>query len=232
MKKTVIIATFLLLAAIIVIVLVLTNINTVVKAAIERYGSQATKTAVRVASVEIELAAGRGSLAGLAVANPAGFSLPDIVRLRQISLRIPSKPLSGGVLLLDEVRVSGPEVFSEMNSAGSTNIEVFKKNLERPQQASKPGNRSAKETRIVIRKFVFEHGKIDVRMPGLSDITVVLPRLELNDIGGKKGVAPAEAARVVATALAEQAARTVLQAQGERVLRKGAEGLLRRYREQ
>lgn len=49
------------------------------------------------------------------------------------------------------------------------------------------------------------------------------------DIGGRGGAAPAEVARIVATALAEETAKAVARTQGERLLRKGAERLLNRY---
>jgi hypothetical protein len=59
--------------------------------------------------------------------------------------------------------------------------------------------------------------------------TVELPRLELIDIGKHGGATPAEIARIMATALAEEAAKAVARTQGERLLRKGAGDLLHKY---
>ncbi|HUJ17934.1 MAG TPA: hypothetical protein VL197_08065 [Nitrospirota bacterium] len=57
MKKKIIISVIpvLLLAVAGTAGYVLTNLNSIVRAAIEKYGSQATKTAVRVSSVKIRI---------------------------------------------------------------------------------------------------------------------------------------------------------------------------------
>lgn len=233
MKKSLIIGALVLLVAAGVLVTVLTNLNTVVKAAIERYGSQATKTAVRVSSVTVELASGQGVLAGLSVANPAGFVSPNVILLKQVSLKISVKSLSGGPLVVEQVRVSGPEVFFDVDGSGGTNLERLKRNLESSEEipAGRSASQKEKEARLVIRKFVFENGKVHVQVARpYENMTVNLPRLELTGIGGKNGVTAAQAAKIIATALAEEAAQAVLRVQGERALRKGAEGLLKRYR--
>ena len=52
----------------------LSNLDGLVKTAIETYGSEATKTAVSVSSVKIVLQDGSGSIQGLTVGNPKGFA--------------------------------------------------------------------------------------------------------------------------------------------------------------
>ena len=51
---------------------VLTNLDALVEAAIEKHGSEATQTAVRVDSVKIDLSNGAGAISGLTIANPTG----------------------------------------------------------------------------------------------------------------------------------------------------------------
>jgi uncharacterized protein (UPF0333 family) len=78
---------FLILAGVIVIIIaggvyyVFTNINAIVKAAIEKHGSQATRTDVRVSSVDITLSTGKGAISGMTVENPAGFTSRNIFSL-------------------------------------------------------------------------------------------------------------------------------------------------------
>ena len=52
----------------------LSNLDSIVKSAIEQYGSEITGTRVRVGSVKITLTEGRGTIRGLRVGNPSGFS--------------------------------------------------------------------------------------------------------------------------------------------------------------
>jgi hypothetical protein len=236
MKKKIIL--FILLALVLIlagtVLYVLTNLNSIVKAAIEKYGSQATKTAVRVSSVKIKLKNGEGAVLGLKVANPSGFSFPSIITLDNIAVRIEVNSVTSTPVVIDNILISGPEVYYEMKESGTTNVDVLKKNLtssgspteEKPQKSSK-----GKEIKLTVRKLVFEKGKVHVRIAKLADkpYTVELPRLELTDIGKHGGATPAEIARITASALAEETAKAVARTQGERVLRKGAEDLLNKY---
>lgn len=230
---------FLIIAAVLVlaiggaIVYVLTNINSIVKAAIEKYGSQATKTDVRVSSVEIGLSSGEASITRLTVANPRGFSTPNIFSLGNISTRIAVKSVTETPIVIQEVRVSAPEVFYEMTKSRASNLDVIKKNLSGPEPAEKEAREKkakGKEVRLFIRKLVIEKGRVEARIAALGEkpIMLDLPRLELTDIGKKGGATPTQVAKTVVTALAEQTAKAVAR-QGEKHLKKGAEGLLKRY---
>ena len=64
------------------------NLDHLVKAAIEKYGSQATHTAVKVDNVLIKLTEGSATINGVTVRNPAGFSLPNAFSLGQIATDI------------------------------------------------------------------------------------------------------------------------------------------------
>lgn len=235
MKKKIIISIIVVLVLFIAgsVFYVLTNIDSIVKAAIEKYGSEATKTAVRVSSVKIKLADGEGALRGLTIADPPGFSFPSIMTLDDISVRIAVKTVTHTPIVIDNVLVSGPEVFYEMKEDGTANIDVLRKNLASgPSQEAKPKQASkGKEIRLRIRKFVFEKGKVHVRVPKVADkpYTLDLARLELTDIGKQNGATPEEVGRIVAAALAEETAKAVAEAGGQRLLQKGAEDLLNKY---
>ena len=229
---------FIVLALVLVIagtaVYVLTDLDSIVKAAIEKYGSRATKTAVKVSSVKIRLRDGEGAVLGLKVANPAGFSFPSIITLDNIAVQIEVNSVTSRPIVVDNILISGPEVFYEMKENGTTNVDVMKKNLTasgpppegQPQKSSK-----GKEITLSVRKLVIEKGRVHVHIAKLVDkpYTVDLPRLELADIGKHGGVTPAEIARITATTLAEETAKAVAKTQGERLLRKSVKDLFNRH---
>jgi uncharacterized protein involved in outer membrane biogenesis len=233
MKKKIIISIVVAIALFIAgsVFYVLTNLDSIVKAAIEKYGSEATKTAVHVSSVRIKLSNGEGALRGLTIADPPGFSFPSIMTLDDVSVRIAVKTVTHTPIVIDNVLVSGPEVFYEMKEDGTANIDVLRKNLASgPSREAQPKKASkGKEIRLRIRKFVFEKGKVHVRVAKLGDSTLDLARLELNDIGKQNGATPDEVGRIVATALAEETAKAVAKSGGQRLLQKGAEDLLNKY---
>jgi hypothetical protein len=236
MKKKIIIFSVLALVLVIAgtLVYVLTNINSIVKAAIEKYGSQAVKTHVRVSSVEIRLSQGEGAVLGLTVANPSGFVSPSIITLDTISIRIVKDSVTSTPIVIDNILISGPEVFYEMKADGTANVDILKKNLAESGSSKEEQlqqSRKGKELRLRVGKLVFEKGKVHVRVAKLMDkpYIVELPRMELIDIGKHGGATPAEIAHTMATALVQETAKAVAMTQGERLLRKGAEDLLNKY---
>ena len=62
----------------------LTNLDALVEAAIEKYGSEATQTSVLVDSVKINLTDGAAGITGLTIGNPAGYDLPNAFSLAEI----------------------------------------------------------------------------------------------------------------------------------------------------
>ena len=228
---------FIVFALILVIagtaVYVLTNLDSIVKAAIEKYGSQVTKTAVQVSSVKIRLRNGEGAVLGLKVANPAGFSFPSIITLDNIAVQIEVNSVTSRPFVIDNILISGPEVFYEMKENGTTNVDVMKRNLTPgpPPVGQLQKSSKGKEIKLSVRKLVFEKGRVHVHIAKLVDkpYTIDLPRLELTDIGKHGGATPAEIARITATALAEETAKAVAKTQGERLLRKGVQDLFNRY---
>jgi len=236
MKKKIIIGMVvtLLLAMAGTVVYVLTNLDSIVKAAIEKFGSEATKTTVRVSSVKIKLSRGEGAIFGLTVANPSGFSSPYVITLDNISVRIEVKSIASNPVVIDNILVSGAEVFYEMKEDGTTNVDVLRKNLAASASSKEEHqhkSRKGKEIKLRVRKLVFEKGKVHVHVAKVMEqpFSIELPRLELADIGQHTGAAPSDIARTVATALAEETAKVVAKTQGARLIRKGAEDLLNKY---
>jgi hypothetical protein len=235
MKKKIIIFSILALVLAIAgtLVYVLTNIDLIVKTALEKYGSQAVKTQVRVSSVKIKLSQGEGAVLGLTVANPSGFVSPSIITLDTISVRIVKKSVTGTPIVIDDILISGPEVFYEMKADGTANVDILKKNLAESgsskEEELKQG-RKGQDLRLRVGKLVFEKGKVHVRIAQMGKTYIVeLPRLELIDIGKHGGATPAEIAHTMATALVQETVKAVAMTQGERLLRKGAEDLLNKY---
>jgi hypothetical protein len=234
-RKVLIIAGALAIVIAVVLIFILTNINGLVKAAIERYGSEVTKTAIRVSSVSIHLASGKGAIAGLTVENPHGFFSPYVFRLGTISARIDPSTVTTRPIVIDEIRISAPQVVYEINPSGASNIGVLKKNIEgykadAPRKAQGEQKTRGEDTRFIIRKLVIESGRIDVRVAALGDKpkTVALQRVELTDLGKPSGATPSQLAQQVLTALVEDVGREVARAGAERYLEKGIDRAVKR----
>jgi len=206
-----------LLGAIVVLLLTVTggiyyllsNLDNLVKSAIETYGSQATQTAVRVDSVHIGLKEGSGSISGLSVANPDGFATPQAFVLGEISTRINLKSLTEEVLIIDEVIIRGPQVFFEIDANNRSNLAELQKNLGSGSKAAAAQEKKApgKEPKLIIRKLLFESGLIQAKVVPLKnkEYQLKLPTIDMRNLGGTTGATGAQIAEQIIQKLTNQA---------------------------
>ena len=197
---------------------VMTNLDSIVKAAIEKYGSEAAKTAVRVSSVAIHLTAGEGEINGLTVANPHGFSSPHVFSLGKIKIKIDVHSVTKSPIIIDELHIASPQIEYELNQELASNILVLKKNIQASAVSSKKQaveeKTAGKEIKIVIKKLVMDSGTIEART-GLylnKPQSVTLKHFEMTNIGGRDGASPSKIAEDILTALVEQVGVDVAQA--------------------
>jgi uncharacterized protein involved in outer membrane biogenesis len=198
--------------------LLISNLDAIVKAAMEKYGSEATGSAVTVDSVQISLREGRGSISGLNIGNPPGFATPAALALEDITIEIDTDSVTGDPVVIRKVRLSSPRIMYEIDESGRANIKEIMRNLERltkpgappePEQKEKTGERK----KLVIRDLVIEGGKVDARVAALPDrpFSADLPRLHFTNVG-----------------MMEEKAKEELGAAGEESA-KEAEGALKKF---
>jgi hypothetical protein len=231
MKKLLIGLVVLLLVVVGGLFFVWSSLDSIVKTAIETYGSEATQTQVSVADVKLKLEDGAGSISGLNVGNPAGFADSHIFKLGSISTKIDTATVTANPVVIDELIISAPQVFYEINKAGASNLDVLKKNLgtssESPGSSSEE-SASGDELKLVIRKLVVDKGQASMRIAALGDKqqSVSLPRIELTDIGKKSGGATAlEVAQVLSNAMLKNVQGAVMGAGVQQYLGKSADEL-------
>jgi len=168
------------------------NLDGIVKKSIQSFGSEATKTEVSVADVKLKLDAGQATIKGLKVGNPAGFTDANIFELGDISTKIDISTINQNPIVIDEIIISAPVVFYEINKSGVSNVDILKKNLAGGGSSTGSSGESG-ALKMIIRKLVVEGSKAKVRIAALghAEQTVNLPRIQLTDIGKKSGGATA-----------------------------------------
>jgi len=216
------------------LVLLWSNLDSIVKRAIERYGSQAVGTDVRVARVALQPAKGKGAISGLTVANPRGFSAQHIIALGGIGIRLSPRTVTANPVVIDDIHVTAPRIAYEMNKNGASNIDALKKNLgaDSPEKSGREDRRSARggETRLRIRRLVIEKAQVDVHVAALGQKprTITLKRLEMKNVGGAKGATPDIVAKEIVTAILSEVSREAGKAGTKRLLEKSLERMLQR----
>jgi hypothetical protein len=198
---------------------VLTNLDSLVEAAIEKHGSAATQTAVRVDSVKIDLANGSGAISGLTIANPKEFAMPYAFSLGEIRTGIDLQSLQQEPYIIDEITVLAPQVFVEINESNRTNLNELKKNLTAgssaktaDKKAQAPADQgSSKEPRLIIRRITFADGSIQASAAALQnkEYQLKLPGLDMTNLGGSKGATATELASEILKRLTDRASEIV-----------------------
>lgn len=209
MKKVLIFAAVAILMVIIGIGVYLYNsMDSIVENAIEKYGTQVMGTRVSVGSVDISLKTGRGTIRDVEVANPDGFSSGDLLKLTEITVDIDVKSLNRDPIVIDEVTISAPQVYAEVNAQAQSNVAAVRSAVEKHRTASVPPEQKQDggfEKRLIIEKFVFEEGTValDATALGIERVERIereLPPLRLNDVGGPNGDTPDAIGKTVSRA--------------------------------
>lgn len=212
MKKVILaIAVIVLLAAVGGIYYLYANLDSLVAAAIEKYGSQATQTSVQVSNVDIRPTEGSASIGGLTVANPEGYSTPHAFTLKDIGTRVDFKNSSRDRIVIDEITIDDPEIFYEINRERETNLVELKNNITGGKPETRPQEEATTELpNLVIRRLSFTGGNVHANIAPLNkQYDLQLPAIRMTNLGGENGAPPAEIARQILNQLLDRVTREV-----------------------
>jgi hypothetical protein len=191
------------------------SLDSIVEAAVEKFGSEMTQAEVQLDQVQIELTSGKGALRGLTVGNPAGFKSDRALSLGELSLALDTASVTTDTIVIKEIVITSPEVTYEFGLKGS-NLDALKRNVDaytvqgkdkKGPEDDKPGQRGPK---LIIENLYIRNGKVNVTAPELQNqsASASLPNIHLTGIGKNSGGATAaEVAEQVLAAISQQAAQ-------------------------
>ena len=180
-------------------IFLLSNLDGLIKEAVEKVGSEATQSKVSLNEVSISITSGSGALRGLTVANPKGFKTPSAFELGGISITLDTGSIGQDPIIIKEILITKPKVTYELGADGS-NIDAIQKNVDAYAKQFSSGGGAKKEEegpKIIIEHLYIRGGEISVSAAFLRGkaLTTPLPGVHLKDIGKeKKGASPAEIA--------------------------------------
>lgn len=182
------------------------SIDSIVKNAIERSGTEITGTKVSVESVDISLRSGRGTIRNVRVENPGGFADEDAMQLGEITLDLDVASLNRDPIIIEEIRVRAPVVNAEVDEQLKANVVVIRDHVQKYQaSAPRPADKqdAGYEKHFVIKSFVVEEGVVrgDATRVGSEKREFELPPLALTDVGGSRGARPEVIGKAIASAL-------------------------------
>lgn len=162
----------------------------VVTAGVNAFGPKLTKTKVVLEGATISPFTGSGTLHGLAVGNPAGWSENDAFKLAKIHVDVAPMSLLGDHIVIEEITIDGPEFLYETKLVTS-NIKDLLKAIDefaggKNAAAEEPKTKDGKPIKIEVKKFRLTNGVAKLGV-GPAALPVPLPPLSLDNLGTKEG---------------------------------------------
>ena len=105
------------------------NLDKIIITAVEKYGSEVTKTNVVLDEVNLDLTSGKGALKGFSVGNPSGFEEENAVQFNTVVVEVNIPETNDKLIHITEIRVEQPAITYEVNQT-TNNLDAIKKNVD------------------------------------------------------------------------------------------------------
>lgn len=171
-----------------------TNLDSLIEAAVEKFGTEAITTPVEVDRVATRLSQGSASIHGVTIANPDGFSLPHAFSLDEISVAVNLLKTGNEQIAIDLINIVSPQVFYEINAQRQGSLNVLKDKLGggtpsasgTGTAAEKSPDSQAEALKIDIARFSFSDASLHAKIVPLDNKTydLKLPTLVLTNLSG------------------------------------------------
>ena len=216
------------------------DLNSIVKEQIEKHGSSALQTDVKVADVNIKILDGLGEIKGFSVANPKGFSQEAVLSFNNIRLDIGTDNITEMPIIIEEIMIDSVATLYELNKETKGNLNVL---LDQLTAGSSSDSSSSKEPSdvsseksdvlIVIKKLVIKDTKLalDLRALGDKKYDETLPTFAVNNIGGTQGLPPEELGQAIGESLLNNMIKQAKEKQKEKLVNKVKEKAMEELQE-
>ncbi len=187
MKKLYLIGSVLLGAGVVAYFVLTFFLGSIVRSGVNSFGPKLTQTKVELAEANISPLSGKGSLRGLTVANPKGWSEANAFSLGRVQVDLQPFSILGDYVVINEITIDGPEFLYETKII-SSNIKDLLKNIEEfsGSGAKTATTKAGRPIKFIVKKFRLTNGVARLGV-GPTAIPVPLPPIALDDLGVSEG---------------------------------------------
>ena len=189
-KKSAVVISVVILCIAAAVFFLVSSFDSWIKSSVEKNISRLTGSVVSVEDVDISIISGKGSLTGLRISNPEGFSEGAALLVDRIQFEIHLDDISINLVPVKLIHANGAEILLEKNSEGQLNYQVFSSSLKGVSGEEEsfgpiwnPG--------IKITEFILDESKVNLTGFGANSRSMSIPALRMKDIGEPAGI-PAE----------------------------------------
>lgn len=160
-----------------------------VTAGVNAFGPKLTQTKFVMESATISPLTGSGTLRGIVVGNPKGWSDNDAFRLGKVHVDVAPLSLFGDRIVIEEITIDGPEFLYETKLV-SSNIKDLLKNIESftgaKDTSAQPATKDGKPIKFEVKRFRLTNGVARLGV-GPTAIPVPLPPISMDNLGTAEG---------------------------------------------
>ena len=201
---------------VVAVLIVAFMLGSIVKKGVNHVGPQITQASVVLEDAKISPFSGKGTLKGLTVGNPAGWTTPRAFYLGEISIDMEPGSLLKDLIVINSIVISEPEITLETKIT-SSNLQDLLKNIQQSSDAggtppqpsggeSKPAQ-PGKEVKLEVKSFRLEKAKIILAGGGVI-LPGEIPPLVMENLGTREsGLTPEQLAMAVLKEISAQAAQ-------------------------
>ncbi|MBE6453392.1 MAG: hypothetical protein E7017_00710 [Alphaproteobacteria bacterium] len=171
-----------------------------VKGIVHKYGTQIVGTEVNLAKFKFNPFAGEVEVGGLTVANPTGYSAPNLLSLGDIKVKVDVNSLMANTIIVEDITVLKPEITYEMPDFSTSNVMQIQQNIAKntasdnkvevvEEEKSEESKTETASKNVIIKKVLVEGGALSAITPLQNNdtaLTLALPAIELEGIGEGK----------------------------------------------
>lgn len=187
----------------------------VVKRGMEQFGPQYLGTSVNVDSVDMDFAAGTGTIQGVEIGNPSGFDGPYSMKLGLVTTTLDTAQSSADLVVIKNLAIDGASL-AAVAQGRKTNLQQIMDNLEKAVGgfAEDTAPQTESEMKFIVDRFSFTNADVSLNSDVLGNRDLQIPDIRLSDVGRKSnGATAAELARQLMKPITSAVSKAVV-AQG------------------
>jgi hypothetical protein len=166
------------------VVLLISNLDGIVKTAIETYGTEAVGSQVSVGSVEIDLTGGTAAIYDFSVANPPGFSDQAMMSFSEVSVAIDLDTIGEEVIGINSIVARSPYVLYE-SADDTTNVDTVSARFAGEEDTDDTADAdSESEVQLRIASILIEDIRAQTAGEGIPDLNLNLGDISLQNLSG------------------------------------------------
>ena len=186
----------LVIILIVAVFAIILNLDKIVKTGINTVVPQVTKCEAYVEDVNFNVFGGKFEIKNLVIKNPEGYKTDHAFALGHIFVNVKMGSLMSDVIEIDQVLIDAPEITYEVG-LGNSNLNTILENVnsslpesDDKEKKEEPQKEEKKEgKKVIVNLIKVTNGKIGIsaKIAGGMEAPIVLPDLEIKDLGKKEG---------------------------------------------